>query len=52
MKGSSANLGVQRMAALFDQLEHSELSGQEVNRILAQLEDEFARARDVLAKLG
>jgi HPt (histidine-containing phosphotransfer) domain-containing protein len=52
MKGSSANLGVQRMAALFNQLEHSELSSQEMNRVLTQLEDEFARARDVLEKLG
>lgn len=53
LKGSCANLGVERMAAICHQLEEEAEAGslRSVNEYLEQLDSEFARLNPVLASL-
>jgi histidine phosphotransfer protein HptB len=53
IKGSSANLGAMALRAVAEKLEHQSRSKGlvEVDELVAQVRDEFARAQAVLTKL-
>lgn len=52
IKGSCGNMGVARLAELGRQLELKVAVPTEANAILAEMQAEFVRAREQLAKLG